>query len=71
LRASLAAARVTDDWRQTLARGVTDHPLATLAAAGGRFTDHEGRDAFDSGRALVSNGRLHDEALRALAEPAG
>lgn len=107
--ASLADATVTDDWHNTLARGVTGHPLAALASAcararphqghahlvvaggaadvalgiggsawdfaptkiiveeaGGRFTDVEGRDAFDSGDSLVSNGRLHEQALTAV-----
>ncbi len=104
----LADATVADDWQQQLARGVTGHPLATLAdatarvrphsghghlavasgeadlavgtgfawdfapikviveEAGGRFTDLRGRDAFDSGDALVSNGRIHDQALQIL-----
>lgn len=104
----LADATVADDWHQRLARGVTGHPLATLAdaaarvrphsghshlavasgeadltssrgfawdfaptkviveEAGGRFTDLGGRDAFDSGDALVSNGRIHDQALQVL-----
>jgi histidinol-phosphatase len=34
--------------------------------AGGRFTDVEGRDAFDSGDSLVSNARLHEQALAAV-----
>jgi histidinol-phosphatase len=34
--------------------------------AGGRFTDIEGRDSFTGGSALASNGRLHDQALRAI-----
>ncbi len=34
--------------------------------AGGAFTDVDGRRRFDTGSALVSNGLLHDEALRAL-----
>ncbi len=34
--------------------------------AGGRFTDVEGRPRFDTGSALVSNGALHEQALRAL-----
>jgi histidinol-phosphatase len=37
--------------------------------AGGRFTDADGRDAFDSGHSLVSNGRLHEQALSALGGP--
>jgi histidinol-phosphatase len=104
----LADATVADDWQRRLARGVTGHPLATLAgatarvrphsghshlevasgeadltsgtgfawdfaptkviveAAGGRFTDLRGRDAFDTGDALVSNGRIHDQGLQVL-----
>jgi histidinol-phosphatase len=108
---SLSAATVADDWRHTLARGNSDHPLARIAArsghvvphrghsflalaggevdvavgvggfawdyapmmliveeAGGRFTDLAGRRRFDSGNALVSNGAVHDEALRVLDE---
>ena len=34
--------------------------------AGGRFTDLRGRDAFETGDALVSNGRIHDQALQVL-----
>ena len=37
--------------------------------AGGRFTDAVGRDSFDSGHSLASNGALHDQALRALGAP--
>ena len=39
--------------------------------AGGRFTDLDGRDAIDSRHALVSNGRLHAEAIRLLARRDG
>ncbi len=106
----LADATVSDDWRQTIARGVNGHPLTAIAArsanfrpreghtflevaqgrvdvgvgiggfawdyapmqviveeAGGRFSDLSGRARFDAGDALASNGRVHDEALRALA----
>ncbi len=104
----LAEATVADDWQQRLARGITGHPLATLAGAaarvrrhsghshlvvasgdadlasgtgfawdfaptkliveeaGGRFTDLRGGDMFDNGDALVSNGRIHDQALQVL-----
>jgi histidinol-phosphatase len=34
--------------------------------AGGRFTDLAGQPTIYSGAALVSNGRLHDTALRLL-----
>ncbi|MGH2892753.1 MAG: inositol monophosphatase family protein [Solirubrobacteraceae bacterium] len=34
--------------------------------AGGRFTDLAGEDRFDSGNAVVTNRRLHDEVLDAL-----
>lgn len=109
--ASLQRATVTDDWDQTLARGITDHPLVPMAAAagrvrphnghadlviasgaadiaigigggswdyaptkaiveeaGGRFTDLYGNDSFDGGHALVTNGNVHDAALRVLEE---
>jgi len=36
--------------------------------AGDRFTDLHGHDAIDSGHALVSNGRVHNEALAVLAD---
>jgi histidinol-phosphatase len=43
-------------------------PLAILAEeAGGRFTDLAGAETAGSGNCLVSNGRVHDEVLRALA----
>ncbi len=43
-------------------------PVAVLIReAGGRFTSLAGEDGFDRGDALVSNGRLHDEILAALA----
>ena len=34
--------------------------------AGGRFTDLDGGPRFDTGATLASNGRLHDQALRAM-----
>jgi histidinol-phosphatase len=34
--------------------------------AGGRFTDLAGQDGSDGGSVVVSNGLLHDEALRRL-----
>ena len=34
--------------------------------AGGRFTDLDGNPRFDTGAALASNGRLHDEALQVI-----
>src|SRR5262249_42976064 len=37
--------------------------------AGGRFTDADGLNALHSGHSLASNGRLHEQALRALAAP--
>ncbi len=43
-------------------------PIAILIReAGGRFTSLSGDPGFDQGDALVSNGALHDELLRALA----
>jgi histidinol-phosphatase len=42
-------------------------PFKVLAEeAGGRFTDFAGRPTIYSGTALVSNGRLHAEALALL-----
>lgn len=35
--------------------------------AGGRFSDLAGGDRFDSGHAVVTNGRLHDEVLAVIA----
>ncbi|WP_245645642.1 inositol monophosphatase family protein [Pseudonocardia acaciae] len=37
-----------------------------VTEAGGRFTDLEGRDRFDGGSGLSSNGSLHDAALAIL-----
>jgi histidinol-phosphatase len=45
-------------------------PLRVLVEeAGGRFTDFAGRPTIYSGTVLVSNGRLHDEALALLNGP--
>jgi histidinol-phosphatase len=45
-------------------------PLKILAEeAGGRFTDLAGRPTAGSGNCLLSNGRVHDHVLRALAAP--
>jgi histidinol-phosphatase len=38
--------------------------------AGGRFTDLSGQPHFDSGAAVVTNGRVHDDVLKALRESA-
>ena len=38
----LAEATVADDWQQRLARGVTGHPLATLAGTAARVRRHSG-----------------------------
>jgi histidinol-phosphatase len=47
-------------------------PFKVLAEeAGGRFTDFAGRPTIYSGNALVSNGRLHEDALSLLAGSAG
>jgi histidinol-phosphatase len=40
--------------------------MLIVEEAGGRFTDLRGRSAFDRGEALVSNGAVHDEAIRVL-----
>jgi histidinol-phosphatase len=43
-------------------------PLKILVEeAGGRYTDLDGGSSVESGHALVTNGKLHDHALRALA----
>src|SRR5512137_1206203 len=43
-------------------------PLCVLAEeAGGRFTDRAGRRTAASGNCLLSNGRVHEHVLRALA----
>jgi histidinol-phosphatase len=39
---SLSTATVADDWRHTLARGVSDHPLARIAARCGQVVPHRG-----------------------------
>lgn len=47
-------------------------PLLVLAEeAGGRFTDLAGRRTAGSGNCVLSNGRVHDHVLRALAAAAG
>jgi histidinol-phosphatase len=37
--------------------------------AGGRFSDFAGEPRYDSGSAVSTNGRLHDELLAAIASP--
>lgn len=56
--ARLRDAVVADDWRQTLANGVTDHPLAALAARAGGVLPHEGYNFLSvaAGRADVALG---------------
>jgi histidinol-phosphatase len=39
-----------------------------VEAAGGRFTDLDGRVTADGGSAIATNGRLHDEVLRLVGE---
>jgi histidinol-phosphatase len=41
-------------------------PALLVAEAGGRFTDWTGAPTFEGGYGVASNGRLHDEILRAL-----
>jgi histidinol-phosphatase len=52
--------------------GVAEWDLAAVQViveeAGGRFTDFEGVARLDGRSALASNGRLHDELLRSLAD---
>jgi histidinol-phosphatase len=38
--------------------------------AGGRFSDFDGRPTIYTGTSLASNGRVHDEALAILRDPA-
>lgn len=38
-----------------------------VTEAGGRFSDLDGTDSIHSGHAVVSNGHLHDDALRLIA----
>ena len=40
--------------------------IVIVEEAGGRMTGDDGRAAYDAGRAVTTNGRLHDEALVAL-----
>ena len=44
-------------------------PQVIVEEAGGRFTDFAGVSRADGGRAVASNGRLHEEALAVLADP--
>jgi len=44
-------------------------PQVIVEEAGGRFTDFAGARRADGGRAVASNGLLHDEALAVLADP--
>jgi histidinol-phosphatase len=44
--------------------------MLIVEEAGGRFTDHSGRAGFDHREALVSNGAVHAEAIRVLADGA-
>lgn len=42
-------------------------PAILIAEAGGRFTDWNGAPSLESGYAIVSNGLIHDDILRAVA----
>ena len=42
-------------------------PAILIREAGGRYTDWRGGPSFESGYAIASNGRVHDEILRAMA----
>jgi histidinol phosphatase-like enzyme (inositol monophosphatase family) len=44
--------------------------LPVVEEAGGRFTDWRGRRTIRGGEAVATNGRLHDDVLACLAEPA-
>jgi YVTN family beta-propeller protein len=41
-------------------------PAILIREAGGRYTDWSGGPSFESGYAIASNGRVHDEILRAM-----
>jgi histidinol-phosphatase len=41
-------------------------PAILIAEAGGRFTDWNGAPSFESGYVIASNGRVHDEVVRAM-----
>jgi histidinol-phosphatase len=53
------AVRIASPWDLAAGKVIVEE-------AGGAFTDIHGRPRFDTGSALVSNGLVHDEALRAL-----
>jgi histidinol-phosphatase len=42
-------------------------PALIVVEAGGRFSDHAGRWALDSGRGIYSNGLLHDDVVAIVA----
>lgn len=42
-------------------------PAILIAEAGGRYSDWNGAPSFESGYAIASNGRVHDEIVRAMA----
>lgn len=44
-------------------------PQVIVEEAGGRFTDFSGVPRADGGRAVASNGLLHEEALAVMADP--
>ena len=45
-------------------------PAILIAEAGGRFSDWNGRPSFEAGYAIASNGLVHDEVVRAMADRA-
>jgi histidinol-phosphatase len=45
--------------------------IVIVEEAGGRMTDDDGQAAYDAGRAITSNGRLHDAVLAALLASGG
>ncbi len=66
--ATLAVACGEADVALSIGGGPWDYaPMkAIVEAAGGRFTDLQGRDRVDTGAAVATNGLIHDEVLGAL-----
>jgi histidinol-phosphatase len=46
-------------------------PALIVEEAGGRFTDLAGRKTLDSGTAVFSNKRLHEDVLRLVSHVTG
>ena len=52
----LADATVSDDWRQTIARGVNGHPLTAIAARSANFRPREGHTFLEVAQGRVDVG---------------